>query len=59
MKNLVLHVKYPYTAATIAIMWLGVAVIIGLQQSLNAELLIAVTAVSSLVVAAIGFAAPK
>jgi glucose-6-phosphate-specific signal transduction histidine kinase len=59
MKNLVLHIKYPYTAVTIAVMWLGIAIIIGLQQSADMELLVIATVVSSLIVAIIGFASPK
>lgn len=59
MRNLIVHVKYPYTAATIATMWLGMAIIIGLQQSPDVELLLTATATCSLVVAIIGFTAPK
>jgi len=40
-------------------MWLGMAVIIGLQQSPDVELLLITTAISSLIVAIIGFTAPK
>jgi len=59
MKNLVLHVRYPYAATAIVIMWLGMAVIIGLQQSPDVELLLVITAVSSLIIAIVGFTAPK
>ena len=59
MKNLVLHVRYPYAAAIIAVMWLGMAVIIGLQQSPDVELLLTTAAIGSLVIALVGFTAPK
>lgn len=59
MKNLVLHIKYPYTAAIIAIMWIGTALMIGIQQTAEAEILVMITAAASLVVAVAGFASPK
>ncbi|MDR1032939.1 MAG: hypothetical protein LBL84_02925 [Candidatus Nomurabacteria bacterium] len=59
LKNLILHIKYPYTAAIIAIMWIGMAILIGLQQSAEIELLIVATAVCSLTIAIIGFTSPK
>jgi hypothetical protein len=58
-KKLMLHIKYPYTAAVIAIMWLGAATIINLQQSANMEFLVVATAICSLVIAIIGFTSPK
>ena len=59
MKSLLLHIKYPYTALIIAVMWIGMATIIWIQSATEVELLITATAVCSLVVAIIGFASPK
>ena len=59
MKSLLLHVKYPYTALIIAVMWIGVAIIINMQAAAELEVLIGATVFASLVVAIIGFASPK
>jgi hypothetical protein len=32
IKNIVLHIKYPYTALKIAVMWIGIAIIITTEQ---------------------------
>ena len=58
-KSLLLHIKYPYTASIISIMWIGIALIIGIQSSPDTEALILLTAISSLIVAVIGFSSPK
>lgn len=59
IKNLIVHIKYPYTAAIIAVMWIGMAVVIGIQQSAEVELLVLATALCSLLVAIVGFTSPK
>lgn len=58
-KSLIAHIKYPYTAGIIAIMWLGIAIILGLTGGANFEILVIATACISLVVAMIGFSSPK
>lgn len=59
MKNIVLHIKYPYTALIISIMWLGISVIVSIQKSDNIDILIAATAICTLIVAVTGFRSPK
>jgi len=59
LKNIILHIKYPYTALIISIMWIGMAFIVTSQQGENLETLIAATAISTLIVAIIGFRTPK
>jgi hypothetical protein len=58
-KNLLMHIKYPYTAVIISIMWIGMALIIGIQNNPDVELLVLLTAASSLIVAGMGFSSPK
>jgi len=58
-KSLLAHIKYPYTAGIIAIMWIGMAIILGLTNGGNFEILVVATASVSLIVAIIGFASPK
>lgn len=57
-KNVMVHVRYPYTALVIAIMWIGIAMIIASQKE-NMEILISATSICTLVVAVIGFKFPK
>lgn len=60
LKNVVLHIKYPYTALIISVMWIGMAVIIVNQETINnIEILVAATAVASLIIAFRGFRTPK
>jgi len=59
VRNILLHIKYPYTALTIAIMWIGMAIMIVAQQQPNFDLLILATAICTLTVALIGFKKPK
>ena len=59
IKNLILHIKYPYTALIISVMWIGIAIIISLQQREDFELLVAITAICTLTIAVTGLRAPK
>jgi hypothetical protein len=58
-KSLIAHIKYPYTAGIIAVMWIGMAVILVLNGGKDFEILLVSTAAVSLVIAAIGFSSPK
>lgn len=58
-KKLLLHIKYPYTAIVIAIIWIGTALIVNLQENPQVEILVITTAIVSLIIAAIGFSSPK
>ena len=58
MKNIILHIKYPYTALVIAIMWIGMAIIISRQEN-NLETLVIATAIFTIIISLIGFKSPK
>ncbi len=55
IKSFILHIKYPYTALIIAVTWVGMAVMIGCLGGKDFELLLGLTGVVTLVIAAIGF----
>lgn len=57
VKSLLLHIRYPWTAATILILWVGLAVIANMINLSINELLIVVgvNGIATLVVALIGF----
>lgn len=55
LNSILLHIRYPYTAIVIAIMWIGMAIIITSQQIEAYEILLAATAVATLIIAVIGF----
>lgn len=59
IKNLILHIKYPYTALIISVMWIGIAIIVSVQQQSSFETLVIATAICTLIIAATGFRSPK
>lgn len=59
MKDAVLLTRYPYTAAVIAIIWLGVAIVAIVRGDVVLEIVLGLLALATLIVAAVGFSAPK
>jgi len=55
VKNIMFHIRYPYTAAIIAIMWIGIAIISLYQRGNNFEILITLTSLCTLFIAFLGF----
>lgn len=58
IKNLILHIKYPYTALVIAIMWISIS-FIAIKQVENLDILILATSICTIIIAYIGFKSPK
>lgn len=54
-KDVILFVKYPYTAGIIATMWLGTAILYAINSSLDIINLVIINLVASCVVALLGF----
>lgn len=54
-KDVILFVKYPYTAGVIATMWLGTAIILGVSPKLDVINVMIINLVASSVIAVIGF----
>lgn len=59
MKNIIVHIKYPYTAVIITIMWLSMAIIVINQDLRNLETLVILTSLCTLIIAFVGFKSPK
>ena len=58
-KSILAHIKYPYTAGVIAMIWIGMAIILGINGGANFEILVCATAGVSLAIAIVGFSSPK
>jgi hypothetical protein len=54
-KDIILFVKYPYTAGVIATMWLGTAIILAINQDLDVINVVLLNMAASCVVALLGF----
>ena len=54
-KDIILFVKYPYTAGVIATMWLGTAIILALNSNLDVINIVLINLAASCVVALLGF----
>ncbi len=59
MKDVVLQIRYPYAAGIIAVVWVGLALIALLKPDVNLELIVGLAAVTSTIIALVGFSAPK
>ncbi len=59
MKELMLFVKYPYTALVIATMWLGTAVLIAIDRELPITNMVIINMFATLFVAIFGFRGKK
>jgi hypothetical protein len=57
--NLVFQVRYPYTAAVIAIVWLGTATLLAITPSLPIQQFVIINSFATIVIAAIGFTSPR
>jgi hypothetical protein len=58
-KDVIMQLRYPYTAGVIAVMWIGMAILGNIRDDLQIETVISVAAVLTLVVASIGFSSVK
>jgi hypothetical protein len=57
--NLVFQVRYPYTAAVIAIIWLGTAILLAITPSLPIQQFVIINSIATIGIAAIGFTSPR
>jgi len=55
LKEILLYIKYPYTAGIIAIIWLGSALLMAINRELNGVHIVVIDTATSVVIAAIGF----
>ncbi len=54
-KDIILFVKYPYTAGVIATMWLGTAILLAINSELDVINVVLINLAASCVVALLGF----
>jgi hypothetical protein len=55
LKDVILFIKYPYTAGVIGTIWIGSAVLMALNSHLNAVNIVIINMLATVVLAAIGF----
>lgn len=55
LKDVILFIKYPYTAGVIGTIWLGSAVLMALNAGLNAVNIVIINMLATVILAAIGF----
>lgn len=55
LKELLLFIKYPYTAGVIATIWLASAILMAIQRDLDGVRIVIINALTTVVIALIGF----
>jgi len=55
LKELLLFIKYPYTAGVIATIWLASALLLALSSGLDAFKIVMINALTTVLIAVIGF----
>lgn len=55
LKDIILFIKYPYTAGVIATVWLGSAILMAINRQLNDVRMVMINVFTTVVLALIGF----
>jgi len=55
LKDVILFIKYPYTAGVIGTIWLSSAVLMAISSGLNAVNVVVIDMLATVLLAAIGF----
>ena len=55
LKDIILFIKYPYTAGVIATVWLGSAILMAINRDLDGVKIVIINVFTSVVLALIGF----
>jgi hypothetical protein len=55
LKDIILFIKYPYTAGVIGTIWLSSAILMALNSGLNAVNIVVINMLATVVLAAVGF----
>jgi len=58
-KDLLIQVRYPYTAGIIATIWIGTAFLVAINRNLPVVQLVVLNCVASVLIALLGFPSPK
>lgn len=59
LKEFILFIKYPYTAGTIATIWLGSAILMAINHELPIVAMVIIDMAVSVIIAAVGFSSSK
>lgn len=59
LTSIVFQVRYPYTCAVIAIVWLGTATLLAISPGLPVQQFVIINSIATIVIAAIGFTSPR
>lgn len=59
LKDFLLFIKYPYTAGIIAVIWLGSAAFVALEQELDVVNIVIIDMLVSVLIAGFGFRGKK
>lgn len=55
LKEVILFIKYPYTAGTIGCIWLGSAILMALNKDLDGVHIVIINMFASVIIAVVGF----
>ena len=55
LRDIILFIKYPYTAGVIGTIWLGSAILMALSSGLNVANVVIINMFATIVLAAVGF----
>lgn len=59
LREMILFIKYPYTAGVIATIWLGSAVLLAINRDLPLIQIVVIDMIMSVIIAAVGFTGKK
>lgn len=59
LKEMILFIKYPYTAGVIATIWLGSATLLAIHRDLPLIQIVIIDMIMSVIIAAVGFTGKK
>ena len=59
LKDFLLFIKYPYTAGIISVIWIGSAVLIGVEKELDVVKVMMIDLIATMIIAFIGFRGKK
>ena len=59
LKNVIVHVRYPYTAGVIAVVWIGTAILVAIDESAPVVNMLILNVLATTLIASIGFSNPR
>lgn len=59
LRNILLHVRYPYTAGVIVVIWLGTAILSLFDRQTSLTTMLIANGIATTIIALIGFSNPR